>query len=161
MEAKLRATILDYLEKHNTLTLATAGDGQPWATALYYVNDGFNLYILSKPETRHCQNLAQNPAVAVTINEDYKNWREIKGIQMEGRAYQLSGRGEKARAWALYLRKYPFVKDFIMLPRFKEALESVKLYKIVPTAVWFIDNTKGYFNKQKIELNPHSGLTPQ
>jgi len=153
LDRELCQKIIDYLEQHNTLTLATSIGGQPWAASLYYVNDRFNLYFLSKPEARHCQHLRENSAVAATINDDYKNWREIKGVQLEGTAYYVSGTVEKAGAMSLYLIKYPFVKDFISVSRLKEALSSVKIYKIEPSTVWFVDNSAGYFDRKELKIS--------
>jgi len=152
LEAELRLKILNYLEQHNTLTLATTGNEQPWATALYYVNKDFVLYFLSKPQSRHCQNLTANPKVSAAVNEDYKDWTAIQGIQLEGRAYPVNGKIEKAKAMALYLNKYPFVKDFYSVSSLRRAMSSVKLYKIVPNIIWFIDNSEGYFNRKSITL---------
>lgn len=150
MEEKLRVKILNYMERHNTLTLATTDGEQPWAAALFYVNDGFNLYFLSKPDSRHCQNLTARPQVAVTINEDYRDWQEIRGVQLKGRAYPVTGKMERAKAMALYLKKYPFVKNFYLVSAFKRVMSKVELYKIVPEAIWFVDNSGGYFNRQKL-----------
>lgn len=150
MEEKLRVKILNYMERHNTLTLATTDGEQPWAAALFYVNDGFNLYFLSKPDSRHCQNLTARPQVAVTINEDYRNWQEIRGVQLKGRAYPVTGKLERAKATALYLKKYPFVKNFYLVPAFKRVMSKVELYKIVPEVIWFVDNSGGHFNRQKL-----------
>lgn len=151
MDEKLRLKILNYMAAHNTLTLATTNGQKPWAAALYYVNKDFILYFLSKPQSLHCQNLNLNPNVSVTINEDYKNWREIQGIQLEGRACQVTEKTEKARAMALYIKKYPFVKNFYSVSNLKNALLSVKLYKIVPETIYFVDNSRGYFDRGQIQ----------
>jgi len=89
MSDELRQQVLTYLQSHNTMTLATVGSDGPWAAGLFYVNDGFDLYWLSDPDTQHSRNIAHNPHVAVTIHEDYRDWRIIQGIQMEGAAEQV------------------------------------------------------------------------
>jgi len=80
----LKKTIIAYMEIHNTLSLATEKDGAPHAATVFYVNTGFEIYFLSSPSTRHGENLAHNPRVSATIDEDYSNWLLIKGMQLEG-----------------------------------------------------------------------------
>lgn len=85
MDDTLREKILTYIREHDTMTIATAQDDIPWAASLFYVNDGFTLYFLSDPATRHSMNIAENPLVAATVDEDYHDWRAIKGVQMQGK----------------------------------------------------------------------------
>ena len=47
------------------------------------------------------------------MNEDYRDWQQIKGIQMEARCEEVQGVLERARAMAAYLKKYPFVARFL------------------------------------------------
>ena len=69
-----------YLASHNTVSLATVGPDGPWATSVFYVSLGLTLYFLSEPKTRHVQNLAHSPSLAATVNEDYRDWQQIKGM---------------------------------------------------------------------------------
>ena len=61
---------------------ATRGPEGPWAAAVFYANTGFALYFLSSPTSRHGRNIGGNAKAAATIQEDYSDWREIKGIQL-------------------------------------------------------------------------------
>src|SRR5690242_13170575 len=107
MSDALKQQILAYLKTHHTMTLATSAADTPWAATVFYANDDLRLYFFSSPESRHCQNLAINPRVAVTVQEDYDDWRAIKGIQLEGKVAAVEGVVEKARVLAVYTRKYP------------------------------------------------------
>src|SRR5262245_2995128 len=107
MSDLLKQQILDYLETHNTMTLATCSGDVPWAATVFYATNDLRLYFFSVPDSRHCQNLAANPRVAVTIQEDYRDWRKIKGIQLEGTVTAVDGLVEKTKAMAVYARKYP------------------------------------------------------
>lgn len=153
----LRAQALAYLEAHNTVTLATVGEDGPWAAGLFYASDGFSLYFLSDPKTRHCRNVAANPRVSATVHEDYHNWREIKGIQLEGTCERLEGKLEQARAVAVYLKKFPFVQDFLFKPQSLSAgmatrVLSTNWYRVTPQRVLFIDNSRGFGNRREIDL---------
>ncbi len=152
-EKDARELILAYIESHNTLTLATTTEGIPWATSLFYSNDDFILYFLSEPGTRHAQYLAASARVAATISEDYSQWREIKGIQLEGTCEQITDPVGSARALVVYAKKFPFVGDFLRAPQeLGQALAKSKWYRIKPTWVRLIDNSRGFGWKQAIEL---------
>ena len=95
MQDGLREQVQSYLREHHVMTLASHGDEEVWAAAVFYANDGFSIYFLSSPISRHCRNLAGNPRVSAAIHEDYADWREIKGVQLEGIASVLAGEEEE------------------------------------------------------------------
>ena len=141
-----------YLQQHNVATLATSDRGYPWAAAIFYVSDGHILYFLSSPTSRHALNLAHNPQVAVTIQEDYSDWLEIKGVQIEGAASEIAG-DEEQRARMLYGRKFPVIGMIAQAPAaIVKALAKVRWYKIVPQKMYFIDNSLGLGNRDEIKL---------
>ena len=147
-----------YLQQHHVVSLATSGSDGPWAAAVFYVSDGLTLYFLSSPTSRHCQNIAQDPHVAGTIQEDYADWAEIKGVQLEGMATNISGEDE-ARARRLYGEKYPLVGVISQAPSaIVEALARVRWYRLVPQHVYFIDNSAGFGHRD--ELDPRSFKDP-
>ena len=100
MPEALREQVQRYLSA-TCMTLASHGDEGVWAAALFYANDGFAIYFLSSPTSRHCLNLAKNPRVSAAVHENYADWRQIKGVQLEGHACVLAG-AEEARARRLY-----------------------------------------------------------
>ena len=141
-----------YLQQHNVATLATSDGSYPWAAAIFYVSDDHTLYFLSSPTSRHALNLLQNRHVAVTIQEDYSDWLEIKGVQIEGVATEISG-SEEQRARTLYGRKFPVIGLVAQAPSaIVKALAKVRWYKIVPHKMYFIDNSLGLGNRDEIEL---------
>lgn len=141
-----------YLRDHHVATLATCGSEGPWAAAVFYVNDGHSLYFLSSPTSRHCRDLGQNQHVAVTIQEDYSDWLEIKGVQIEGVAREISG-AEEDMARKLYGEKFPVVGLLAQAPAaIVKALAKVRWYRIVPHRMYFIDNSGGLGNRDEIEL---------
>jgi uncharacterized protein YhbP (UPF0306 family) len=155
MSVDLKPQVLDYLQSHNTMTLATSAGDHPWAATVFYASDDLELYFFSSPDSRHCQNLAANPRVAVTIQEDYKDWRAIKGIQMEGTVKLVNGVVEKTRAMAVYGRKYADIVKLFTDPAsgvFYRAFLSVKFYRVVPERLFFIDNQQGFGKRQELQL---------
>ena len=155
MSEDLKRRILDYMQSHNTMTLATLSGDVPWAATVFYASDDLRLYFFSAPDSRHCQNLAANARVAVTIQEDYKDWREIKGIQLEGKVALVDGILEKAKAMAVYARKYPQIIKLFTDPGsgvFYQAFLKVKFYCVTPQKVFFIDNEQGFGKRQELTV---------
>jgi uncharacterized protein YhbP (UPF0306 family) len=156
MNNRLNHRVQTYLCDHQVATLATRSDDDLWAAAVFYVNDGFTLYFLSAPTSRHCLNLASNSRVAVTIQEDYVDWQEIKGVQIEGVACEISG-AEEGKARRLYGEKFPIVGKLSLAPAaIVKALAKVRWYKVVPNRLYFIDNSVNMGHRDEVNL----GLPP-
>ena len=154
MSGELEQQILDYLQSHNTMTLATCAGDIPWAATVFYASDRFQLYFFSSPDARHSVNLSANSRVAVTIQEDYKDWRAIKGIQLEGKVMLVDGVIDKAKVMAVYARKYADVIKLFTDPSsgvFHKAFLKVKFYRVVPDKVLFIDNEEGFGKRRELQ----------
>jgi uncharacterized protein len=152
-DADTRAHMLAYIAAHHTLTLATEQDGRPWASSLFYANDGFTLYFVSDPETQHAKNLKNNPRVAVTIAEDHRDWRAITGLQLEGTCEEIGHPVDAARALAVYATKFSFIGDLLRAPNaLGSAMAKARFHRINPRWVRLIDNTRGFGHKEEIHL---------
>lgn len=155
MAEELKRQVLDYLQAHNTMTLATCAGNVPWAATVFYASEELNLYFFSAPDSRHCANLAANAKVAVTVQEDYRDWREIKGVQLEGNVALVDSVLEKAKALAVYARKYPDAIKLFSDPSsgvLHRAFLKVKFYRVTPERVFFIDNAQGFGKRQELVL---------
>jgi len=156
MAGDLAEQILTYMESHNTMTLATSQTDVPWAATVFYASDGFQLYFFSDPNSRHCQNLQINPRVGVTIQEDYRDWRKIKGIQLEGQVAEVESVLEKGKAMAVYARKYPEVMKVFTNPaggKFYQVFLKVKFYTVNPERIFYIDNEQGFGKRQELVVS--------
>jgi len=147
----LRGRVQAYLGAHHVMTLATAGAEGPWAAAVFYAHRDWALYFLSAATSRHCRDIAHNPRVAATIQGDYAQWREIKGIQLEGSAARLSG-AEEARARELYGEKFPLLRGEAP-PEIAAAIARISWYRIAPERAWFIDNSVAFGHRDEIDLS--------
>jgi uncharacterized protein YhbP (UPF0306 family) len=156
MPDELKQEILRYIETHNTMTLATSMGDVPWAATVFYASDHFKLYFFSAPDSRHGQNLAANPRVGVTIQEDYRDWREIKGIQLEGTVKIVDSLTQKAKAMAAYARKYPKIIQLFTNPAngiFYQAFLKVKFYCITPKKLFFVNNEKAFGKREELIID--------
>ena len=146
-----RGEALAYLESHHVMTLATSGEEGPWAAAVFYVNDGFTLYFLSSPRSRHGGDLAADAHCAAAMHEDYPDWPDIKGIQLEGSVRRLSG-ADRLAAIARYAKKFPVVRPDRAPELIRAALDRIAWFELVPERCYLIDNTKGFGHRDEIPL---------
>jgi uncharacterized protein YhbP (UPF0306 family) len=148
---KLKAAILEDLRNHSVMTLATNGQAAPYAVSLMYANDTFDIYWLSDPKTRHSEYLVSDSRVAVTIAAQYQDFREIRGLRMEGNARLLTDATEQGAGFDLLLARYPFLKKFAA-GKLARHLGAAAIYLFRPTTITLIDNSRGFGFKQS--LNP-------
>ena len=150
IDAVARDRAVEYLAGHRVMTLATYGPEGPWAAAVFYANDGFDLYFISSPASRHSRNLATYAAVAATVHEDYFDWREIKGIQVEGTVEPVSG-AEEARVRGLYGKKFPIAADLAAAPAaIVAAFAKVRWYRLTAVRAYFVDNSAGFGHRDQV-----------
>lgn len=144
-----RQQALHYLQTHQVMTLATVGEEGVWATAVFYVNQEFDFYFLSAEHTRHAQNFLHQSHIAATIQEDYRDWTNIKGVQLEGIVEKLSG---TTQIWAIaqYTKKYPFLENADT--QLVRALTKVNWYQLITKRLYFIDNSKGLGHRVEVSL---------
>jgi nitroimidazol reductase NimA-like FMN-containing flavoprotein (pyridoxamine 5'-phosphate oxidase superfamily) len=83
MDAAIRQKILELLDQHRLMTVATnRPDGWPQATTVGYVNDGLALYFLCAPQSQKAQNLGRDDRVSLTIDHDASDPMAITGLSM-------------------------------------------------------------------------------
>lgn len=133
--------ILDYLEQHNLMQIATYGSDHPWIASVYYSFDtDLNLYFLSSPKTIHCRQITQNPQVAVAItNSNQSLTGKKKGLQLFGTAQQISDVAKIKHALDLWKRKLKVSDPELSYENMaKKAIQS-KMYKITPQKIKFFN----------------------
>jgi uncharacterized protein len=128
-----------------------AGNAPHAASVFYAMDDALRLIFLSKPTSAHGIHIGRCAPVAVTVSEDYQDWEMIQGVQLWGAARLLSG-AAKAGALALYLRRFPFVRDMAKRPRLAEIVRDIGVYRVEPERAAFTDNTIGVFGHEVLEL---------
>jgi uncharacterized protein len=144
-----RQAALAYLRRHHVMSLATVGPEGVWAAAVFYAADQFNLIFLSAGHSRHGQNIAANPQVAATIQEDYQEWPAIQGIQLEGVVQRLQEEPRR-RAAAFFAARYPFLAQ--AEAPLRAALAQVNWYRLTPRRLYFVDNSRGFGHRDEIAL---------
>lgn len=130
------------------MTLATTGtNGDVFAAALYFAaSRDLHFYFFSKSDSQHGQNLETNPRAAVTISTAPEDYNDIHGLQLRGRAADVSPGAEWQSGWSLYAAKFPFVVGLGI------ALARNKLFCFEPAWIRLIDNRRGFGFKQEWNL---------
>jgi uncharacterized protein YhbP (UPF0306 family) len=154
----LRRQILEFLNAHHVLSLATCSADGPWAAALFYVCDAdLNLYFLSDPATRHCRDIERDARVAVTVNLNHADWTEIRGLQIGARAAAVAA-GEREAIEQHYLERFPDIRALVTEPRVPQAqaiaqrFTASRFYRIAPQRIRLIDNTRGFGYREELQL---------
>jgi uncharacterized protein YhbP (UPF0306 family) len=122
--------VLEYLDTHMTVTLATASsNGVPRAVPLRYANDGLTLYVWTRTTSWTAKQIAQNPLVSFTISED------TAALQGSGEARMVLSGDETEKAIGLFSNKFPAALGASTM--------NIAFFRIVPTNVKLIDETYG------------------
>lgn len=133
------ASVLSILSEAEAMTLATIGPaGAPRATPVYFAfDDELALIFLSDKNSLHSKNLTREARAAVAVYPQVEDWRALRGVQMQGSVHEIQPE-ERARAQAIYQRRFPFVVAF------SELIGDSCFYRFVPTWIRWIDNRRGF-----------------
>ena len=103
--------IIDFINEHHLLTLATSKDNLPYCCNVFYVYDEINnsLVFSSDIKTRHAQEFSENSNVAGAIALETKDVEKIQGVQLLGEIKELKDEGLE-KASKQYLKAYPYAR---------------------------------------------------
>ena len=148
MDEALRAKVLDVLQRHHMMTLATIrSDGFPQATTVNYVHDGFNLYFATDAASQKAGNIKINNKVSVAIASETDNFYKLRALSLSGLATRV-GEKQKAQELALNLfRLLPQSKRFV-----PEDPRQLAVFEIVPVVIALVDYASGFGTTYLIEL---------
>lgn len=145
------------IEEQTTMTLATAKADVPWAAPVYYVWFKSCFYFFSDPSSRHIQEALASGKASSAIHATAASWQEIRGLQMSGSIEAVAVGLEAVEAVRVYLKKFPFTKEFFtpgqaldltaFIKRFK-----VTLYKFNPALIYYLDNQIRFSFRERVSL---------
>lgn len=154
---ELETTMVRFMDSFTTMTLACSLDDEPWAAPVYYARQGFDLVFFSSPRSRHCSVYEKNPKAGASIHANSEGWRDIKGLQMEGTVQTVSSALALAKATATFVRRYPFVREFLggspgLAQEIADKMTRVGLYVFRPSSIRYLDNAAGFGTRWKLEI---------
>ncbi|MFO7868592.1 MAG: pyridoxamine 5'-phosphate oxidase family protein [Bacteroidales bacterium] len=132
-----RFKIIDFIQKHHVLTLATCAHNEPWCAHAFYVFDSQTecFYILSDDETKHIQDSVQNNKVAGAIVLESKIVGKLQGLQFQGTLETCTG-DMLRRAQKKYIQKFPYA-----------IIRKTSIWHIHIDYAKYTDNTLGFGTK--------------
>lgn len=154
---ELESTVIHFMDGHTTMTLACSLNDEPWTSPVYYARHGLDLLFFSSTASRHSVVFRENPRAAASIYGQYTTWKDIKGLQMEGRVDALDSTLGLAKAMAIYVKRYPFVKDFLggstgFSLEMARKMSRLTLYVFRPGNIYYLDNSVGFGVRWKLEI---------
>ncbi|MCL4244432.1 MAG: pyridoxamine 5'-phosphate oxidase family protein [Candidatus Dadabacteria bacterium] len=147
----MKDTVIEFLRGHNTMSLATSRNNDPCAAALFYASDGLTLYFISDTSSEHSHNISLNPRVAATINADYSDWKDIRGLRITGRACMVREE-EAGTARDVFESKYPFLTGLLESGELRRGLGGFAFFKINPETIRLIDNRVYFGYRAEIQV---------
>lgn len=148
MDEALRAKILEVLQSHHLMTLATIRpDGFPQATIVNYVHDGLTLYFATDAASQKAGNIRLNNKVSVAIASQTEDFYKLRGLSMSGIATRLLEK-ETAEEFSLSLfRRLPQSKRFV-----PQDPNELAVFSISPVAISLVDYASGFGKSYLLEL---------
>lgn len=147
MDENLHDVIIEILANGKDMTIATVReDGFPQTTTVSYVSDGETIYFGCDPGSQKAENIARSAKVSLTVNLDYADWDEIKGLSMGAMAEQINDPDEMKFIGDLMLKKFPQVEEYI-----SDNLDALALFRVTPKVVSVLDYSKGFGHTDQIE----------
>ena len=104
--------LIEFIQKHHVLSLASQGEDGPHVTPLFYAFDSkkHQFVFISDPTTRHMKEILINPCVAAGIYLETEKLDLIQGAQIWGSA-RLNDTREVEQ---IYLKRFPMTRPILM-----------------------------------------------
>lgn len=106
-QSEIETIIRNYIPQIIHMSLATVADNKPWVCEVHFsYDDELNLYFSSSKNSRHAQELINNPHVAGNIVTQHHKDQKVRCVDFEGRAEMLSGEEAEKSAYQAYVQRY-------------------------------------------------------
>lgn len=128
------------------LTLSTSHGDYPWISPVYFAADEeFKFYFISRRDSRHAQNIRNQPNVAVAIFNSTCTPGQCDGVQLNATARELEAADEVTYgARVLFSRRFDDEKQLEkhLDPTRYQGDELMRIYEITPQEVFVVDKEK-------------------
>jgi nitroimidazol reductase NimA-like FMN-containing flavoprotein (pyridoxamine 5'-phosphate oxidase superfamily) len=150
MDTALRTRILELLDDHRILSLATLRpDGWPQATTVGYVSRGLTLWFMSGKDSQKAKNLARDNRVSLTIDRDTTDPMAICGLSMAARAFPVSDEALIREVLLVELpKKYPEYGPMMT----GLDISGVAVFELRPEVISVLDYSKGFAHTDQVTV---------
>lgn len=130
------------------MSLATVRDNNPWVADVVFVHDDiFNIYWISRTDTKHSMNIAICSQVAATITQSTDQGEDNVGLQIAGNAFQCKGS-------LTLVKKHLTKRKKLTAENVRQFLSpGVSWYKLVPSRIELIYEPMWGYDKQLVSIN--------
>lgn len=131
--------LLKFLKSLKFMSVSTY-DKHLWTAWVYYViDDDFNLYFVSQPDTDHCKSILKNGEIACAIADSHQKVTDKKiGAQLYGTASQLTNIQQLKWMLKLWNKINPGVEKIINIKNIQTKQIKSRVFKVVPKKIkWF------------------------
>ena len=137
--------VTDFFREHHVLTLATSVNDEVYCANCFYVYlvEQNSFVFSSDLDTKHINDVLQNPKVAASVVLETKTIGKIQGAQIKGKLIEAKGEELKIANKA-YLKAFPYA-----------ILKSTKLWILNVEFIKMTDNRLGFGKKliwEKVNL---------
>ncbi|MCC6220668.1 MAG: pyridoxamine 5'-phosphate oxidase family protein [Deltaproteobacteria bacterium] len=140
-----RQPLVDILNAHWVMSLATLGEDGPYSTPLFYVatNNSQTILFLSDVTSNHIRHISKDPRVGASVYLETKQVGLIQGVQLEG-VVECPSENEGKRLMEIYSKAH-------LNALTKKALsKNTRLYAMQVKRAKLIDNRVGIGKKHKV-----------
>jgi len=142
-----------YLKSQNLMSLATYGEAPANCAVYFAVDDDFNMYFISEPDSEHCINIAKDPHVACAITDSHQVVSAKKiGAQIKGIVEDVNGLEQFDAIINLWNSTNPGMEAIISINNFRNKIFKSHAYKICPTTIKFFNEE--LYGEEGFELFP-------
>ncbi|MCD6355421.1 MAG: pyridoxamine 5'-phosphate oxidase family protein [Prolixibacteraceae bacterium] len=129
--------IVDFINAHHVLTLATCSENNPWCANCFYtyLPDENCFVFTSDDDTKHVKDVGENLKVAGSVVLETKIIGKIQGIQFRG-VMEKPAQNQMIKAKKAYLKKFPYA-----------ALMKTSLWVLKLNYIKMTDNRLGFGKK--------------
>ncbi len=158
MVKNLNKLAREIIETNQYVTIASANKhGEPWISPVVYSYDkNWDLYFVSIPSSKHCQNFHDNQKVSLAIFDSHQLWGEGVGLQIEAACSEVTPQESHKALTEFFKRKFPYgnpshnPKEYV--EQFTNKDSKYRCYKISLQKVWMNDPNNKEDARVEIEL---------
>jgi hypothetical protein len=149
MPQHLLSDVLAVFAEGQDMAVATIlPDGAPHAVTVSYASEGLTLYFGCSPASQKARNLERDDRVAITITLPYRDWSQIRGLSICGRARPVRPGLAQTRVAALFAAKFSEIAQYIT----DVGDDDLALFEVTPEVVGVLDYRKGFGHVEHVRV---------
>ena len=135
-----KTELFTFLKSQNLMSLATFGDTISNCYIYFAIDEDFNMYFISEPDSTHCKNIAIHNQVACVVADSHQLVRSKKiGAHILGVVEDVSGIDRFEAILELWNSTNPGMESLISINNFRNKILNSRAYKIRPTEIKFFN----------------------